>query len=413
MSVQIRYMGAKHGIANAVAAVVAGLPSGPCLDLFSGMCSVAGALASSGRETWCNDIQRYAAVVAEALLISVDPPLDPLRSATHLFDHYAANLRLLQDRFAADLAGEAVALAQLDKAEYVRQASEWRHVGNDERLALEAQSLRSNLMTTPYRLATLTFAHGYFGLCQATELDSLRFAIDSAWRVGMLTAGEARWALVALLQAASHLVAAPGHFAEHLKPRDDETYRRLRRLRARSAWTQFQVELGRLAPYGTERWRKGNRVFCEDATTLTQRLGQLRLQPRVVYADPPYSKAQYSRYYHVLETLVRYDYPAATGAGRYRSDRFQTPFSKVSTVRQGFESLAEHTAKLGADLVLSYPSNGLLYAAGEDPPSLLRRHYRSVEVAWSSSKQHSTLGGAPGRANTQVTEMILVARNAN
>ena len=31
----------------------------------------------------------------------------------------------------------------------------------------------------------------------------------------------------------------------------------------------------------------------------------------LIYIDPPYTNAHYSRFYHILETLVDYDYPIA------------------------------------------------------------------------------------------------------
>src|SRR5437870_3246354 len=92
-------MGAKHGLAPIVGAVVADLPPGPFLDLFAGMCSVAGQIAPSGRETWCNDVQRYAALVARALISSPEPAPKAAKATTVLYDAFALNLRLLKARF--------------------------------------------------------------------------------------------------------------------------------------------------------------------------------------------------------------------------------------------------------------------------------------------------------------------------
>src|SRR5262249_54233650 len=141
-----------------------------------------------------------------------------------------------------------------------------------------------------------------FGLLQSIEIDSLRYSIDEAVRVGILTYDHSLWLLLAILQVASHLAASPGHFAEYLKIRNGSTMKRIGKLRRRSAWTQFLKEVERLHPLGSAKWRTGNRVFCSDATTLLAKLHSLRRPPRIVYADPPYSRAQYSRYYHVLET---------------------------------------------------------------------------------------------------------------
>lgn len=84
--------------------------------------------------------------------------------------------------------------------------------------------------------------------------------------------------------------------------------------RRRSVWEEFLGALARLAAFGSQVWRAGNRAFQADALSLLrdrERLADVRL----VYADPPYTSDQYSRYYHIYETLILYDYPAARGRG--------------------------------------------------------------------------------------------------
>src|SRR5207253_2965645 len=93
------------------------------------------------------------------------------------------------------------------------------------------------------------------------------------------------------------------------------------------------------APLGSAAWRARNRVLCTNALTLWSDLDAAQLRGAVIYADPPYSKDHYSRYYHVLETLVRYDYPSAAGAGRYRPDRYSTPFSLRRQAPAAFNAL--------------------------------------------------------------------------
>ncbi len=409
MAVQIRYMGTKQDLAPKIARVIRDLPPGPCADLFAGMCSVAGALAPSGRAAWCNDVQRYATVVAEALLRSPSPPPSSALFGELLFPAFEKNLELLKRRFSRDLARESSALSKSENwRRYQELADTWRHAGNDERLRDEVAGLSRKPDALPYRLTALTLAHGFFGLRQALELDSLRYAIDEVTRRGRLGPHDSRWALVALLQVASHIATAPGHFAQFLKVRNEATYRLIRRLRLRSPWGQFQLEIERLTPYGNKAWRSRNRVYQGDASSLAGSFANATARPSVVYADPPYSRAQYSRYYHVLETLAAYDYPPSSGAGRYRPERYQTPFSHRARVAAAFDKLAGTVAELGASLVLSYPTNGILYDAGGDPLSVLSRHWRSVKVA-AESRSHSTMGGAPGRPRTVVREQIFVA----
>ncbi len=82
----------------------------------------------------------------------------------------------------------------------------------------------------------------------------------------------------------------------------------------------------------------------------------------------------YSRYYHVLETPIRYDYPGVSGKGRYRSNRFNTDFCRKAKVKTAMEE---------------YPVAG---------------------VALSAMLPHSTMGGAPGAAAIGVLEEVYYAR---
>jgi adenine-specific DNA-methyltransferase len=404
----LRYMGTKRDLAPVVASIISGLPSGPCLDLFAGMCSVAGQVALSGRTVWCNDVQKYAAVVAECLIGTVENP--PTRdNAMHALElHFLQNMRLLQRRWDADLMSEARTLRRHDQKSFARLHERWRHVGNDATLRSEALRLRRQC-SKPHRLTTLNFAHGYFGLKQANQLDSIRYAIDTALKIGSLTVSEARWCLVALLQTANRLVTSTGHFAQYLIPANPKSFSNIAAIRRRCAWATFMRELQTLVPYGTESWRSKNKVFREEACKLSHRLQEVSERPKVVYADPPYSEAQYSRYYHVMESLIAYDYPEAGGKGRYRADRFNTDFCKPPHVCRAFCELFEGVARTGANLVLSYPSNGLLIQRGYNIFALLSRYFRQVTMAYRASQEHSTLGSWPGAATKATSEMVIVA----
>ena len=407
MSVQIRYMGAKHSLAPIVASVIKELPGGPCLDLFAGMCSVAGALAATGRETWCNDIQKYAALVSQTLVGSIEKPSTHEVTSSILRPAFKRNVSALRKRFSDHLSQEEHALQRESHSEYRNIANNWRHAGNDTEIADEILRLQIN-SNFPYRLATLTYSYGYFGLAQAIDLDSLRYAIDYSYKNNHLTIEQAQWCLTALLETASKVCTAPGHFAQYLEVKNESTWKHIRSQRRRNIWKAFNLSLRSITPYGSPHWRAKNKIFCQDATDLPRHLSNGN-GPRIIYADPPYSEAQYSRYYHVLESLVVYDYPSVKSKGRYRDDRFSTPFSLTSSVRTAFINLIRNSARLEADLVISYPSNGLLFQTGGDLSSILYEHYERVNTIKIKHK-HSTLGGRHGSMTSDVEELIFIAR---
>ena len=83
-----------------------------------------------------------------------------------------------------------------------------------------------------------------------------------------------------------------------------------------------------------------------------------------VYADPPYTRYHYSRYYHVLETICLRDNPQVTttfpngkgGISRaiYRVGRHQSPFCIKSEAEGAFDMLFQKVKELKVPLVLSY-----------------------------------------------------------
>lgn len=412
VATRIRYMGNKHDVAPVVADLVRRRRADrPFLDVFCGMCSVGGAVARTERRVIGNDIQSFAALVARCLVATAQGPPSQESLTDSLRRSYRTNESRLLARFGEAVAREERIISNADAVAYRRAYADWRHGANDRAVAAELAQLAEGRHSLPYRLATLSFAWGYFGLRQAIAIDSVRYAIDRARAAGRLTPAGADWALVALLQAASCASASPGHFAQYLRPSSDEGVVRILRQRRRDIWSQFLHEAGELQPYGTPEWREGNAVLQSDALAIWDQLDALGFENGIVYADPPYSKDHYSRYYHVLETLTRYDYPAADGKGRYRPDRFATPFSLKTRVQDAMGELCRAVAERGSTLILSYPSNGLLNAGcGVDPGDLLREHFGRVDLRMRQPTSHSTLGARHGSARNAVFELLWVAQ---
>ena len=80
----------------------------------------------------------------------------------------------------------------------------------------------------------------------------------------------------------------------------------------------------------------------------------------IVYADPPYTNVHYSRFYHALETLVKYDHPPIKYKGRYREDRHQSPFDIKTEVKNAFRLLFKGVRERNSHLILSYSNNGMI-----------------------------------------------------
>lgn len=404
----MRYMGSKRKLAPVVASILKQLTSGYCVDLFCGMCSVATSLADTN-PVIANDVQTSAAFMASTYIATPDGPPN-VKRLNGINRYYKANLEALVERFNKDVQEEEFWLreAEIDNWEqYKTWCLSMPHVGQDPDLQKEASLLRVE-PGFPYRLFTITFPNSYFGLFQCMQIDSIKYAVDQGMLHGEIDQEEAKWVITALAQALGHVSSSPGHFAAFLQVRDSESFESVRKLRRRDILSQVMVELERIEQPGDSSWRESNVVLNEDALEVIPKLASLGAE--CVYADPPYTGAQYSRFYHVLETLVLYDYPSSHFRGRYRPDRYMSPFCRVSEVEEAFDKLASSVASLGIPLLISYPSSGILHSTGITPKEILKKYFSSVEVLASEDQYHSTLGASKGYATISVQEFLILAR---
>ena len=164
-----------------------------------------------------------------------------------------------------------------------------------------------------------------------------------------------------------------------------------------SAWVQ---KLSDLKPRGRRTHRAMRADYCEV-------LSNRAVDFDAIYADPPYTRDHYSRYYHVLETMALRDDPQVSttlirsgGAPRpsrgfYRADRHQSPFCIKLKAPGAFDRLFKGAALRHVPLVLSYSP----YKAGNRPRlltidqllSLAARHYRFVDCHAVDGAVHNKL----------------------
>jgi adenine-specific DNA-methyltransferase len=396
----LRYMGTKRALAPRVRDAVASLEKrGQVADLFSGMGSVATSMASTA-PVLTNDALAFTTTFARArFLLGERVPAHQM--ARDLFPDFCVAYDRLRDDFSLRMSRERTALAfgRGELADFMNTAP---HAGNSDWYRRNARRAADSGSVERYRLAVLYFSAGYFSTTQAAELDALRYAIDRFEERGAVSRD---WLLAAWLGAAGVVINAPGHTAQFLKPGNDAIYKRIRRQWKRPVWPAFIDQLDAIQAVGTKKWRAGNEVCNDDALTLLESPDFDDVA--VVYADPPYTKDHYSRFYHVYETLYRYDFPASRGTGRYPPDRFQTPFSLVRDVEEAFRKLFTGVAKRGLPLVLSYPDNGLLHR-GSTRVSALLEEYFSIRTTHHVTLQHSTLGASSGSRTKSAHEGVYV-----
>lgn len=399
MGVNITYMGTKRELVSLVSSAVKCSKDGILLDAFSGMCSL-GEEIGTERQIWSNDAQHFASEVAHALFVGREAPVSALSAAERLFPAYSIHQSTLSKLLAGPLNLEAEYMASTDFDQFDRAY---------QRVDAALKKAAKGLIGKKYSLFSRIYPNTYVGAAQAIEIDSIACSIMKAVHNGTVSLDQKRWLLIALGRAILKCSSTTGHFAQFLQPKRS-SYRTFANQRRRRVWEEWLESIDLLSPVGTASWRSHNKAFNEDSLTLIKRFRRRRVRPSVVYADPPYTDDQYSRFYHLFETLLMYDYPKVSGKGLYRRRRFQTSFSLRSTVASAFDEFVQAVSKMGADLILSYPSNGLLVETGGNPLAILRKHFPKAGCYMALAHEHSTMGASKGPVVGCVTEFIYMAK---
>jgi adenine-specific DNA-methyltransferase len=126
----------------------------------------------------------------------------------------------------------------------------------------------------------------------------------------------------------------------------------------------------------------------------------------LVYFDPPYSTAQYSRYYHLLETVFLNDEPNVKHKGIYREDRHQSDFCSPRLVTTAFNEAISGYAQKGWNLVLSYSDSGLVKA--NQLLEICKTNYSKAEIH-KRAFSHSTQGRG---LVSKVDEIVIVCSDS-
>ena len=404
MPLSISYMGTKRQLSSQVADTVANTPDGPVLDLFAGVGSV-GVEMRDSRPLWSNDVQHFANLVADTLFCTKTDKLASHEVVQACLPYFLRNLSSLENSWDEYLRIEETALEERDLDQLTLLTTNLEAECLLPNRRHELRRLAKKPATKPYRLFSLLYGGGYFSLRQCMEIDSIRAAIDQTSEGGELSAQSKNWMLLSLCQAASKVANTTGHFAQYINLSASNLRRGIAQKR-RSVWNEWLKALEDCKPIGSLKWRYQNKVYRFEAIELLDHLRAKRVAPAVIHADPPYTGDQYSRYYHLLETILLYDYPRISGNGRYRGNRFVSLFSHKKSVSASICKLIEKSSELGSALVLSYPLNGLLLNSRAIIEDKLRNSFANVRIEHEISHLHSSLGASKGVEKHNVTEVI-------
>jgi adenine-specific DNA-methyltransferase len=402
----IRYLGNKRKLSSAICESVEEVAAAGnhVTDLFAGSCGISYRLKKS-HQVFCNDNQVYSHNLAMAIIENEEDRVTSKQAAEELgvmFEKHMATLSAqMKHRLAREkalLAGNPTNATTLN--DYSSFCSRTPYIGGRAPVGDMSKVIRtaraypdSERRRNPWVLFTAYFSNAYFGLGQCIQIDSIRKAI------GQLNSAASPYRkhlyLTALTYSLSQSVSSPGHFAQFLKPTSSEAFARLQRERTKSIWTLFLENVDGVSSF-IVKTPFDHKATCEDWKAILNRENRRsRRKGGVIYADPPYTADHYSRYYHVLSTLVLYDYPSCVGAGRYRSGRFASAFSIKSQATEEFRDLINSAARSDASLVLSYSNKVRTILR------ICRRNFKRVRFRWMGHS-HSNQGRNSGETNPAV-----------
>jgi len=427
-------------------------PGDTVVDLMAGS-GVVSAFCAGRYRVFANDVQLYSTVIARSL-IEHHPDTKPSLLATldvveDLSEVFSQNLERLSAAYAPALEEERRFLAEYrDTGGEGKWPSRYRNFlerarrlwpgcrvparsrlygGAREILGRAAQEARREDPTLrPASLATTYWGNVYFGLEQAIEIDSLRAAIADLDGHDELAEARRTHYLSALLHAASVTTSGTSHFAQPRHLKKDSELRAMARRRLASVFDVFAGYSDEIADTVRQTIHVGGNVAStgDYQRTIDPADGAFRFPGDIdlVYLDPPYTADNYSRFYHVLEVLARYDYPELQRdrsgeilRGRYPalSDRFQSGFCRAARVEDEFRTVIRAAAASGAKLVISYSSpTGLLLKQfardGDRPPlerfrDLCRESYGAVRIL-----ERPLMHSGQGDSNISIDELLVV-----
>lgn len=435
----IHYLGSKLRIVELITDIIDEVdPSGgPVCDLFAGSGTVSRELSTS-RSVVSVDIQEYSRVLCSALLNPAKVAKDSVRRfLNEAFSSEHARLlswaiepmaiHELNCRSQADIGNFEPLCQFLEKASIILyQPTSDSSLNRALCSALSdtvSRLLDVGLLNTPDSITTRYFGGIYFSYIQASQLDMLLHAVTT------LPQSEVDTILAAILSTASDVVNTVGkQFAQPIRPRysdgtpKKDLSKRIDRDRGIDVKETLKNWIDRYLSVQSS--DKKHRVIQSD---FAEALDGLTGQVTVVYADPPYTRDHYSRYYHVLETLCLRDCPTISSArlngkdhpsrGIYRTDRYQSPFCIKSKAPEAFHRLFTKVRRLNVPLVLSYSpyerSTGARprVMSVENIVELARESFRSVEVISAGNIAHSKLNRSDmNKVISYGAEMFIVCK---
>lgn len=368
----IHYLGSKLRVLEFIKQVVDELDperNGIC-DLFSGTGSVS-QYFSSERKVVSVDIQNYSSIICSALLIPIsDEFTSSFTKDLHNSECIAEYLTVFQPLITLEdsVVNGKLSLNLESVCNFLENSSLYAYLSDEENCNIhkelkeafeKTESSLKNYKNNSF-IATKYFGGVYFSFKQSVIIDAIISEIEKT------NPKYHNILLAALLSTASDIVNTVGkQFAQPIRPRNKngqpkkgilKQLRKDRNINVLSLYSQWLYKYLNNLPTDFN-----HQILQGD---YREALKNLSDDVRVIYADPPYTRDHYSRFYHGLETISLRDFPRISktkiggteklSRGLYREEREQSDFCIRSKAPKAFEELFKLAAEKDRILLLSY-----------------------------------------------------------
>ena len=339
--------------------------AGVC-DLFAGSGCVSYKLSKSFPVVTC-DIQHYSKVICDALL----QPCTLTKETAKAFmsDIKDINSKLC-DAFVPliELETDAIRTENLELLTDIVEHGSLEVYNLEEtesKIAPIQKQVHEELKKTGLMgknsLISRYYGGVYFSYRQAVQIDVIMNAIRH-----YPNATDKNVLLAALLSSTSDIACTVGkHFAQPIKARDSKG--KIKKLVYNKAIKDKTVDVTALFDEWLNKYVSLPKGKYNNTVLQGDYMECLKTLPdniKTVYADPPYTRDHYSRFYHVLETMALDDVPEISTVkihgsthvsnGIYRKDRHQSPFCIRSKAPKAFEEMFKAISAARRNLLLSY-----------------------------------------------------------
>lgn len=380
----IKYMGSKRKILNFVVdAINDSYRGGYVCDLFGGTAILSGALGKF-IPMHSNDIQEYSAILAKTYLENYNwnhysiKILDEIVSKAAI---YVNNITTKYSEFDFSYSTDST-------------VEEFMHIEKEQQ-----DLINYDFFDFSHHLFIKNYSGTYWSYGQCLWIDALRKVADDYKETPLYNI-----ILSSLMFAMSYNSQSTGHYAQYRDAKSVSSMEDILIYRQKEILPYFISKFKILQKFsGTTNLK--HRVTSLDYLKCLEQIESNTL----VYADPPYASVHYSRFYHALETLVKYDYPEVNYKGRYRKERHQSPFCKKTEVKDAFAEMFNKIKIKKSNMVLSYSNTGMISL--EELLKMAAQNFgQEYDISYKEvNYKHSTMGRRDDKSRN-VQEYLITAK---